>query len=78
MRGKWYADLVAPAKLKTINLRKLPRPKHAIEIQQDVALRLDLKKIARDTFYKVDYLGRELIIKISKDGNLEVHELVEV
>jgi hypothetical protein len=59
-------------------LRGLPKPHKPIEIQDNLAMRLDLKKLHPDTFYKFDYNGRELIARINKQGMLEVHELVYV
>jgi len=67
-----------PSVEKIIKFAKMPRPQKPIEMQKDVALTLDLRKMQREIFYKVDYLGRELIVRVTNKGNLEVHELVKV
>lgn len=64
--------------VRTLNVRNLPKPTQAIEVQSDVALRLNLRKMHRDTFYSVDYLGRAFIVRLTNRNRLEVHELVEV
>jgi hypothetical protein len=62
----------------TLKIRELPHPKRPIEVQREVALRVDLKKVGKGVFYKVDYLGRELLVRVTKENQLEIHELVEV
>jgi hypothetical protein len=79
----WYEEMMSPStsarKVKIgAFLKSLPKPSKPIEVDDRLAMRLDLKGLRTGAFYKFDYNGREVIARISKDGTLEVHELVEV
>jgi len=79
----WYEEMMSPSrfagKVRIGDfLKGLPKPLKPIEVDDHLAMRLDLKELQTGTFYKFDYNGREVIARVSKNGMLEVHELVEV
>jgi hypothetical protein len=58
-------------------LRALPEPQKAVEVQNNLALTLNLNQIERNVFYLTEYAGKQIAVRVTSHDKFELYDVVD-